>query len=130
MEKISQITKGITVSVIPKYDGDTRDYGGIKFIFTYTITVHNAMQDAVKLLSRKWQIFDSIGSKHTVQGDGVVGQQPELPPGDSFEYSSWCPLDSNAGYMVGTFTMQNLTTQEIFEINIPKFNLMADWVKN
>jgi ApaG protein len=130
MSKISENTNDIVVTVKPQYDGDTKDYGKIKFVFTYNITIQNTSPNAVKLISRKWIIFDSIGSKHMVQGDGVVGLQPEILPNEFFEYTSWCPLDSNAGYMVGSFKMKNLDTLEEFEINIPKFNLMADWVQN
>ncbi|MBK7008968.1 MAG: Co2+/Mg2+ efflux protein ApaG [Saprospiraceae bacterium] len=126
----SQTTEGITVSVDPKFDGDITDAQDVKFIFTYTITVHNSLSHAVKLLSRKWDIFDSIGKHHMVEGEGVVGMQPEIAPGASFSYSSWCPLDSNLGTMQGSYLMENTVTGGTFEISIPRFELSADWVRN
>jgi ApaG protein len=130
MEKISKKTQGIIVSVEPKFDGDTKDYGGIKYIFTYRITLENTLEVPVQLLKRRWNIFDSIGSRHTVEGEGVVGMQPIIMPGEKFDYSSWCPLDSNIGSMDGIFHMMNLELNEGFDIAIPKFNLVADWINN
>ena len=76
------------MSVDPKFDGDITDAQDVKFIFTYTITVHNSLSHAVKLLSRKWDIFDSIGTHHVVEGEGVVGMQPEIAPGLSLIHIS------------------------------------------
>jgi len=126
----SQTTEGITVSVDPKFDGDINDAQSVKFVFTYTITVHNSLSYTVKLLSRKWDIFDSVGKHHIVEGEGVVGLQPEIAPGESFTYSSWCPLDSNLGTMEGKYLMQNPITGATFEITIPRFELAADWIRN
>lgn len=126
----SQTTEGITVSVDPKFDGDINDAQSVKFVFTYTITVHNSLAYTVKLLSRKWDIFDSVGKHHIVEGEGVVGLQPEIAPGESFTYSSWCPLDSNLGTMEGKYLMQNPITGATFEITIPRFELAADWIRN
>jgi ApaG protein len=130
MEKVTKETQGIIVSVEPRYDSDTKDYGGIKYIFTYRITLENTLNIPVQLMRRKWKIFDSIGTRHTVEGEGVVGLQPVLQPGETFQYSSWCPLDSNIGTMEGEFQMINVLTDETFQISIPKFNLLADWIKN
>lgn len=118
------------MSVDPKFDGDINDAQSVKFVFTYTITVHNSLSYTVKLLSRKWDIFDSVGKHHIVEGEGVVGLQPEIAPGESFTYSSWCPLDSNLGTMEGKYLMQNPITGATFEITIPRFELAADWIRN
>ncbi len=126
----SQTTEGITVTVEPKFDGDLNEGSAVKFIFTYTITIHNSLAYSIKLLSRKWRIFDSIGEHHTVEGDGVVGLQPEINAGESFTYSSWCPLDSCMGTMEGQYIMQNPITGATFAISIPRFELAADWIRN
>ena len=126
----SQTTQGITVTVEPRFDGDISEGQDIKYIFTYTITIHNTLAYGVRLLSRKWRIFDSIGKHHTVEGEGVVGLQPEIAPGDSFTYSSWCPLDTNLGTMEGSYTMENTLTGDRFDISIPRFELAADWLRN
>lgn len=130
MTKTIHNTKGIIVEVEPHYDGDLSEPNGVKFIFTYTITIKNTSQFAVQLLSRKWEIFDSIGETHTVEGDGVVGEQPVIEIGDSYTYSSWCPLDSNIGTMQGYYKMKNLISNEIFNAEIPKFELAANWILN
>jgi ApaG protein len=127
---VSHTSKGITITVEPKFDGDIKDIVSVKFVFSYTITLYNALPYAVQLLSRKWVIFDSIGTKHTVEGEGVVGVQPIINPGETFTYSSWCPLESNMGNMKGHYNMVNLETEEKFVIDIPQFELVADWVKN
>jgi ApaG protein len=126
----SHTTKGITISVETHFDGDMKDTINVKYIFSYTITIHNQQNFEVQLLSRKWEIFDSIGTKHTVEGEGVIGLQPIIKPGEVFTYSSWCPLDSTMGRMNGHYQMLNLSTEETFQIDIPQFELFADWIKN
>ncbi len=123
-------TKGISVSVVPSFDGDMQDQSSVKYIFSYTITVHNTLPHAVQLISRKWHIFDSIGTRHDIEGDGVVGLQPIIKSTESFSYSSWCPLESNMGTMEGHYNMLDLETNEMFQIEIPKFDLIVDWVRN
>lgn len=130
MSTKSHTTEGITVTVEPKFDGDITEGSAVKFIFTYTITIHNSLAYTIKLLSRKWRIFDSIGTHHIVEGEGVVGLQPEISPGASFTYSSWCPLDSNLGTMEGSYTIENTVSGGKSEIAIPRFELAADWIKN
>ncbi|MFM2395088.1 MAG: Co2+/Mg2+ efflux protein ApaG [Bacteroidota bacterium] len=123
-------TKGIIIEVEPHYDGDLSEPNGVKFIFTYSITIKNNSETDVQLISRKWEIFDSIGETHTVEGEGVVGEQPIIEKGESYSYSSWCPLDSNLGSMQGHYVMKNLLTQELFHAEIPKFELAANWILN
>ena len=130
MSIISQTTEGITVSVEPRFDGDLSEPNGIKYLFSYTITIYNQLPYAVQLLSRQWEIFDSIGHSHEVVGEGVVGQKPVIPPNEEFVYASWCPLDSPLGTMQGKYKMKNLETDALFEIFIPKFELSSDWIKN
>jgi ApaG protein len=126
----SHTTKGIVISVETNFDGDMKDTVNVKFIFSYTITLQNTLMIDVQLISRKWEIFDSIGTKHTVEGEGVIGLQPIIKPGEVFTYSSWCPLDSSMGRMKGHYNMVNLESNEMFQIEIPQFELFADWIKN
>jgi ApaG protein len=126
----SYTTSGITVSVISNFDGDIKEGNTIKYVFSYQISIFNSLDIDVKLLSRRWNIFDSIGQHHTVEGEGVIGQQPVIIPNHTFTYSSWCPLLSPYGYMEGHYTMLNLDTNENFEIIIPRFELSANWLRN
>ncbi len=127
---LNHTSNGITITVEPKFDGDIKDIVSVKYVFSYTITLYNALPYSVQLISRKWEIFDSIGTKHTVEGEGVVGVQPIIKSGETFTYSSWCPLESNMGNMKGHYVMVNLDNKEEFKIDIPRFDLVADWVKN
>lgn len=120
----------MTVSVQVQFDGDVKDGNTIKFVFTYQISIYNSLDQDVQLLDRKWNIFDSVGDHHTVEGEGVIGQQPIIHPNHTFIYSSWCPIQSPMGYMEGHYTMLNLATGEKFNILIPRFILRADWINN
>ncbi len=93
-----------------------------KFVWAYTITIENHGPDTVTLLTRHWIITDALGHKQEVKGDGVVGETPTLKPGESFQYTSGCPLSTPSGIMVGSYGM---TTKhgEMFTIDIPAFSL-------
>ena len=116
-------TKGIRVSVQPTYQKEQSDPNKGQFIFSYYVSIKNESPFPVQLISRHWFIFDSIGSQHEVKGDGVIGEQPILQPGQEHQYQSWCPLMTDMGSMHGTFQMLNLKTGEEFEAIIPKFML-------
>lgn len=130
MQTHSLTTSGITVSVQANFDGDIKDELVIKYVFSYQITIFNSLDISVQLLDRKWNIFDSVGNHHIVEGEGVIGQQPIINPQHTFTYSSWCPLLSPFGYMEGYYTMLNTITNEKFKIVIPRFELTTDWIKN
>ena len=116
------ITRDISVVVVPKFIGDQSDPEGRKFMWSYTITVENRSDETVKLLTRHWIITDGLGRTHEVRGDGVVGEQPTLNPGDSFQYTSGCPLATPSGFMAGSYGMMN-HRRETFDIAIPSFSL-------
>jgi len=116
------ITRGIRVSVEPRYlDGQSRpdeDY----FVWAYTIVIENTGSETVTLKTRYWKITDSLGRVQEVRGAGVVGEQPTLEPGERFEYTSGAPLATSSGFMVGAYQME--TAQgEPFNVNIPAFSL-------
>ena len=93
-----------------------------RYVWAYRVTIDNQSDEFVKLLARHWQITDGTGQVEEVRGAGVVGEQPELNPGDSYQYTSGCPLSTPSGIMVGSYTMRN-ARGEIFEIDIPAFSL-------
>lgn len=118
----SAVTRNIAVSVEPFYLEDQSDPAESRYVWAYRITIDNQSDEAVKLLSRYWHITDGTGRVEEVRGPGVVGEQPELDPGDSYQYTSGCPLPTPSGIMVGRYTMQN-GKGERFDIAIPAFSL-------
>ncbi|MEM6966379.1 MAG: Co2+/Mg2+ efflux protein ApaG [Bacteroidota bacterium] len=113
------ITKGIRISVQPTYRMEQSSPEESKHVFSYEIIIENNSTNVVQLLSRHWKIFDSIGSLREVKGDGVVGEQPVLRPGEKFKYQSWCPLFSEIGKMHGTFMMERQDNGEKYRVQIP-----------
>lgn len=116
-------TNQIRIHVIPAYVPDQSDPDQNQYFFSYTIEIHNGGKHSVQLVSRHWIITDAHGKMEEVQGPGVVGQQPTLEPGESFQYSSFCPLTTPTGSMEGTFLMMS-GKGERFEVKIPKFILV------
>jgi len=99
------VTQGIRVSVHSDFRPDRSAPAQSRYLFTYTVRVANEGRAPAKLLSRHWIITDAQGEKEEVVGEGVVGQQPHLLPGASFEYMSFCVLRTPLGQMRGTYTM-------------------------
>ena len=126
----SLITSDIRISVEPRYEPQHSDPDAGKFLFSYQITIENLSNHRVKLLSRLWHIFDSTGFHRKVEGEGVVGQQPLLAPGQIHQYASWCPLTSSMGRMQGHFNMVRLTDDYAFSVIIPAFDLVASFRLN
>lgn len=124
------ITNDISISVIPSYEPADSNPAIGKFIFSYQVTIENLGQQKVKLLHRHWHIVDSIQIKREIKGEGVIGQQPELLPGDVFQYMSWCPLNSPIGKMFGSYTFLNLDQKLPLEVTIPAFVLVSDFKLN
>jgi ApaG protein len=118
----SAVTRNIAVSVAPFYLEDRSDPAENRFVWGYRITIDNQSNEPVKLLSRYWQITDGTGKVEEVRGAGVVGDQPDLNPGDSYQYTSGCPLSTPSGFMVGRYTMRS-KRGELFDVDIPAFSL-------
>jgi ApaG protein len=116
------LTKGIRISVRSQYLEDRSQPESHQFAFAYTIRIRNEGAAAAQLLSRHWVITDGLGHVEEVRGDGVVGVQPTLEPGQSFEYSSGCILETPHGTMHGTYRMQP-ANGEHFEAEIAPFLL-------
>ncbi len=94
-------------------------------MFAYRITIENHNNFSVKLQRRHWHIFDSNGSYREVEGEGVVGVQPILQPGERYQYVSGCNLRTEMGKMYGSYTMENLNNKKSFEVNIPIFEMIV-----
>lgn len=99
------VTNGIRVEVKSRYVPDRSNPVGGQYVFAYTVLIANEGDVTTQLLSRHWMITDNQGELREVKGDGVVGEQPILRPGQSFEYTSWCVLPTSSGSMRGTYQM-------------------------
>lgn len=126
----SLITHGIKITVQTKYDSEGSKPSQGRFIHAYHIVIENLSSKTVQLLKRRWNITSSSGITRIIEGDGVVGQQPILEPFDIHEYTSWCPLTTTLGKMKGAFLMQDIKSHDTFEITVPEFQLIADFVNN
>lgn len=119
------LTRGIRVAVSPAYLAEQSDPASRRFFFGYKVRITNEGDTGARLVSRRWIIVNSHGEREDVEGDGVVGQQPHLRPGQSFEYSSYCPLNTSWGTMEGTFQMER-DDGETFDAVISRFYLVAE----
>lgn len=116
------ITRGIRVQVDPMYLEDQSDPTESRHVWAYTVRIDNESDAIVQLKTRHWQITDAFGFTDLVDGDGVVGEQPIIRPGEGFEYTSGAPLATPSGLMVGRYGMTT-DAGEAFEVNIPAFSL-------
>jgi ApaG protein len=123
------VTESIRVEVMSQYSAENsrplQDVG----VFEYTVRITNQGKETVQLLSRHWIITDALDHVEEVQGPGVVGEQPVLAPGESFKYSSWCPLKTPTGMMRGTYQMACASGTQ-FDIEIAPFALKARYMVN
>lgn len=116
------ITRGIAVRVEPAYLEAQSSPGSSQYVWAYRVTIENQGLETVQLLSRHWMITNSRGDLNEVKGPGVVGEQPVLQPGESYQYSSGAPLNTPWGMMGGAYQMRS-ESGEIFDIEIPTFSL-------
>jgi ApaG protein len=118
------VTHNVSVEVLSQYSAEnSRPLQG-EWVFQYTVRITNKGEDTVQLISRHWIITDAAEDVSEVKGPGVVGEQPVLAPGESFQYSSWCPLKSPMGTMRGTYQMVRANGEQ-FDIEIAPFALKA-----
>src|SRR3984957_3185187 len=115
-------TRQIRVTVRPVYLDDQSAPSDNHFVWAYHVTIENLGSETVQLLSRHWRITDARGELHEVRGPGVIGEQPVLEPGDTYEYTSGTPLATPSGIMDGAYQMEN-ERGEMFDIAIPAFSL-------
>jgi ApaG protein len=115
-------TRNIRVSVSPQYMDEQSSPDEGYFFWAYTVTISNDGEETVQLRSRVWHITDANGRRQEVRGPGVVGQTPVIAPGESFSYTSGCPLETPSGIMFGSYQMSN-AGGELFDIAVPAFSL-------
>ena len=121
----SKLTDGISISVETFYQPEHSNAQIHEYMFAYRITIENKNAFPVKLISRHWHIFDSDGSTREVEGEGVIGIQPEINCGENYQYISGCNLKTEIGKMFGTYLMENLYNKKRFEVNIPVFEMVV-----
>ncbi|MEW6776965.1 MAG: Co2+/Mg2+ efflux protein ApaG [Bdellovibrionota bacterium] len=129
MSTSEAITRGVRVKVRARYSAEHSAPKENNFFFLYTVRISNEGTETVQLVSRHWIITDGTGSTREVKGPGVVGEQPVLAPGQSFEYTSGCPLSTPIGSMHGSYQM---TTPEgdAFDAQIASFTLSEPYALN
>lgn len=127
---ITKSTAGINVSVEIQYNAQHSHPIASHYFFAYSITIKNASDYTVQLKKRHWFIFDSNGIKSEVEGIGVVGEQPILIPGQSYQYVSGCNLLSDMGKMGGVYIMEREIDGEVFHVTIPEFMMVVPYKFN
>jgi ApaG protein len=120
------VTNGIRVEVLSRHSPENSQPQQGEWVFQYTVRITNQGTETVQLLSRHWIITDALEHVEEVKGPGVVGEQPVLAPGQSFKYSSWCPLKTPTGTMHGTYQMARADGTH-FDIEIAPFGLRAKY---
>ncbi|MEM6682337.1 MAG: Co2+/Mg2+ efflux protein ApaG [Pseudomonadota bacterium] len=116
-----QTTDGVTISAQPVFMDDESDPDEHQYLWAYTIRIDNDRGEDIELLTRHWRIIDGRGQSEHVSGDGVVGERPIIRPGESFEYTSCCPLKTASGLMDGSYEFA--TEGGLERIPVPRFSL-------
>ncbi len=127
---VTAITHGVKISVETIYQDEHSNPANEHYMFAYRIEVENLSDFAIQLMRRKWFIFDSNGTVRDVEGEGVVGIQPVIEPGQSYAYVSGCNLKTDIGSMKGNYTMQRLVDETKFSVDIPEFELIVPYKLN
>ena len=122
-EDYTQMTNGVTVTVSSFFLPDQSDPEEARYVWAYRVRIANTGTATVQLLHRTWLITDARGRVQRVHGPGVIGQQPVLKPGESFEYTSGTPLETPGGFMTGVYHMVWTESGEAFDAAIPPFSL-------
>ena len=123
-------TDNIHVTVWPEFLDSKSSLIGDLFVWAYHVKIDNGRDDAVKLLSRYWRIIDEKGFVQEVNGEGVVGDQPVIASGGSYQYSSGVHLRYPSGIMMGKYHMKKISDENVFEVTIPNFSLDVPSIKN
>lgn len=126
----SKVTEGVSVTVETFYQPDYSNPVNGEFMFAYRITLQNSNSFPVRLLRRHWYIFDSNGTQREVEGEGVVGVQPQINPGEKYQYVSGCNLRTEMGKMHGSYKMENIVSKKQFDVKIPVFDMIVPFKMN
>jgi len=127
---VTAITKGVKVTVETEYQPEYSSPSQHHYVFTYRITIQNGSAHTIQLLRRKWYIHDANTSVRTVEGEGVVGQQPIMEPGEQHQYVSGCNLKSGIGKMYGSYEMEQIIDGARFHVSIPEFLMIFPYKLN
>ena len=127
---VTQITKGIKVSVESSFEWTYYKESKLHYAFEYSVKIENQSKELVQLDSRHWIILDSLNEEEIVDGEGVIGKKPVIKPGQSHTYTSGCLLASPFGAMYGYYRMINLNSTKKFNVMIPVFKLSAPFSLN
>jgi ApaG protein len=122
-DEYAQTTRGVRVTVRSFYLEDQSAPDESRYVWAYRIRIDNTARARVQLLRRTWTITDTRGHTQRVHGEGVVGEQPVLEPGEAFEYTSGTPLETPSGFMSGLYHMVEVASGEAFDVVIPTFSL-------
>ena len=124
-----QETEGVIIRVRPDFlDGESAPDES-RFVWSYTVQIENRGSEVVQLRTRYWKITDAKGQIQEVRGAGVIGEQPVLEPGDSYQYTSGTPLNTSSGIMVGAYQMIT-EAGEMFNVDIPAFSLDSPYARD
>lgn len=126
----SLTTEGVEISVKNHFEEEFSKPSEAHFIFSYQITIRNENDYPVKLISRKWFVFDAKGDHYEVEGEGVIGEQPVISSGREHTYDSGTSITSSIGRMRGYYIMENILTGDNFKVYIPEFDLVAPFILN
>ncbi len=127
---VADITKGIRVSVETEYQQEYSNPAQKHFVFTYQITIENLSDKTIQLLSRHWDIVDLTFPNREIEGEGVIGKQPIIEPGQMHQYVSGCNLKSGLGKMSGYYTMERMVDGKRFSVKIPQFDMVVPFKLN
>lgn len=127
---VSAITEGVKVSVVSEYQPEYSNAAQMHYVFGYRIVIENNSENTVHLLRRHWYIYDANGTVREVEGEGIVGQQPVLEPGEQHQYVSGCNLKTTIGKMVGTYLMERIIDGKRFYVDVPEFTMVVPYRLN
>ena len=119
----------VIVNAVSEFIPELSKKNDSNYYYLYEVTIQNKSRKKIKLLSRHWDISDGSGNKKKIDGDGVVGKNPIINPGEMFKYKSYCPLKTEFGFMSGFYTMKN-EDGDVFKVAIPEFPLVLNNVIN
>ncbi|MDL5044473.1 Co2+/Mg2+ efflux protein ApaG [Oscillatoria amoena NRMC-F 0135] len=122
---VTEVTQGIRVTVETEYQPAYSSPSQYHYVFTYKITIENQSENTIQLLRRHWYVHDAAYTVREVEGEGVVGQQPVLEPGQVHQYVSGCNLKSGIGKMTGTYLMERIVDGTKLTVNIPEFVMVT-----
>lgn len=127
---VSKISEGVKISVETFYEAAYSNTVNSEFMFAYRVTIENNNPFPIKLISRHWYIFDSNGTTREVEGEGVIGLQPTINSGNTYQYVSGCNLRTEMGNMHGTYLFENLHNKKKFNAAIPLFEMFVPFKLN